>query len=81
MAAMELPKPEFRHREKGDAHVQVTLRNAYKQRKALLDADAIAVVGEAVFKTLTQDERRAINFVAEHETISVSDLQRVTQRT
>jgi ATP-dependent DNA helicase RecG len=81
MAAMELPTPEFRHREKGDAHVQVTLRNAYKQRKALLDADAMAVVGEAVFKTLTQDERRAINFLAEHGTISVSDLQRVTQRT
>ena len=61
--------------------MQVTLRNAYKQRKALLDADAMAVVGEVIFKTLTQDERRAINFAAEHGAISVSDLQRLTQRT
>ncbi len=81
MAALELPKPEFRQRQEGDAHVQVTLRNAYKQRKALLDADAMAVVGEVIFKTLTQDERRAINFAAEHGAISVSDLQRLTQKT
>jgi ATP-dependent DNA helicase RecG len=81
MKALELPNPEFRHRQEGDAHVQVTLRNAYKQRKALLDADAMAVVGEAIFKTLTQDERRAINFTAEHGAISVSDLQRLTQNT
>jgi ATP-dependent DNA helicase RecG len=81
MAAMELPKPEFRQRQKGDVQVQVILRNAYKQRKALLDADAMAVVGEAIFKTLAQDERRAINFAAEHGAISVSDLQRLTQKT
>jgi hypothetical protein len=61
--------------------VHVTLRNAHKQRRVLLDADAMAVVGEAVFKTLSQDERRAINFTAERGTISVSDLQRLTQKT
>ena len=61
--------------------MQVTLRNAYKQRKVLLDSDAMAIVGEAVFKQLSQDERRAINYAAEHGAISVSDLQRLTQKT
>jgi ATP-dependent DNA helicase RecG len=81
MAAMELPKPEFSQREKGYPLVRVVLRNSHKQRKVLLDSDAVRVVGEAVFKTLSQDERRAINFAAEHGNISVSDLQRLTQRT
>ncbi len=81
MEAMELPPPEF-VQMKGNHHtVVVRLRNEYKHRKVWLDSDAITVVGEALFTTLTQDEKRAINFIAEHGEISVSNLQRLTQRT
>ncbi len=40
-----------------------------------------AIVGEAVMRELSQHELRAINFVAEHGAISVSEVQRLTGRT
>jgi len=42
---------------------------------------AAKVIGESLMGQLEQDELRAINFVAEHGPISVSDLQRLTGRT
>jgi ATP-dependent DNA helicase RecG len=80
MLAMELPKPEFSEKDKGNQVVQVILRNDLKQRKVLLDSDVMHVVGEAIFKTLTQDERRAINCAVEHSSITVSDLMRLILR-
>lgn len=79
MAQMNLPKPEFE--QIGSASVRVTLRNKIEQRKVWIDAEASAVIGEAIAKTLTPEERRVINFVAEHETISVSQVQRLTNMT
>ncbi|CAN5410527.1 ATP-binding protein [soil metagenome] len=79
MQLWELPRPEFSQKEAGYPFVRLTLRNDYKQRKALLDSDAIAIVGEALFKSLSQEERQAINYVAEHGKIGVSDLMRVLQ--
>jgi ATP-dependent DNA helicase RecG len=81
MLGMELPLPEFVRREHNYHSVLVRLRNDYQHRKVWLDADAINVVGEAFFKTLSQDEKRAINLAAEHGKISVSDFQRLTQKT
>lgn len=81
MLRMELPLPEFVRREHNFHSVLVRLRNDYRQRKVWLDSDAAHVVGEAIFKTLSQDEKRAINLAAEHGEISVSDFQRVTQKT
>lgn len=81
MLGMELPSPEFAQREHNYHSVLVKLRNDYQHRRVWLDSDAINVVGEVVFKTLTQDEKRAINLAAEHGAISVSDLQRLTQKT
>ena len=80
MLAMELPPPEFSQREIGYALVNVRLRNAIKYRKVFIDSDAIAIVGAVLFDSLSPEERRAINFVAERGTISVSDLQRVIQK-
>lgn len=81
MLKMELPLPEFVRREHNYHTVLVKLRNDYKHRRVWLDADAVKVVGEVIFKTLTQDEKRAINLAAEHKEISVSDFQRLTQKT
>ena len=83
MADLNLPAPDFR--QSGDSEsspiVKVVLRNNVKHRKVWLDSDAAKIVGESVMKQLSQDEVRAINFVAEHRAIGVSDLQRLTGRT
>jgi ATP-dependent DNA helicase RecG len=78
MNAMKLPSPEFSSKDL--PKVEVTLRNHVKQRRVLLDSGAIDLVGAKVFRSLTQDERRAINYVAEHGSINVSELMRITQR-
>lgn len=80
MIVHSLPAPEFEQKDHNAPAVRVTLRNNIKQRKAWVDSDASDWVGEALFKTLEQDEIRAINFVAEHERINVSQIQRLTQR-
>jgi ATP-dependent DNA helicase RecG len=79
MELWELPRPEFSQKEAGYPFVRVTLRNDYKQRKVLLDSDAISVVGELLFKTLSQEERRVVNYVTEHNRITVSDGMRCLQ--
>lgn len=83
MADSSLPAPDFRQTGQSNQNpiVTVVLRNNVKHRKVWLDSDAAKVVGESLMKQLNQDEIRAINFVAEHGVISVSDLQRLTGRT
>jgi ATP-dependent DNA helicase RecG len=84
MAEMNLPRPEFAQKEKQETsytQVRVTLRNNIKHRKVWIDKDASSAVGEAVFTTLSQDEKRIINFVVEYGNISVSQTQRLTART
>lgn len=80
MAEDGLPSPEFRQKEVAHALVQVTLRNDIKQRKVWIDTDAIAIVGEALSKILSEDERRVINFTAENDIVNVSQVQRLTRR-
>ena len=72
MEAMGLPTPEFEQKEINYGLVRVTLRNNIKYRKAWIDKDA---------RTLEENERRIINFIAEHGPISVSQVQRLTQKT
>jgi len=79
MLKLNLPAPEFAQKEVSHALVEVTLRNNIKQRKVWIDSDAIAIVGEALSKILSDHERRAINFLAENGTINVSQVQRLTR--
>jgi len=80
MKKNKLPDPEFRQEEVGHAVVRVTLRNNIKQRKMWIDADISKLIGEAIARDLTEEEKRVLNFVAEHNEISVSQVQRLTQR-
>jgi ATP-dependent DNA helicase RecG len=80
MVNLGLPKPEFAQKESNYASVRVTLRNDIKHRKLYIDKVASAVIGEAIFKRLSDDEKRVINFVAEHGDVSVSQVQRLTQK-
>jgi len=79
MLGMELPEPEFEQDDKVHAVVRVTLRNNIKQRKVWIDADVVEVLGAQIAHSLTEKEKRCINFIAENSQISVSDVQRLTQ--
>jgi len=81
MSAQSLPEPEFRQVESATTPlVRVVLRNDVRQRRVWVDSDVSVIVGEAIMKDLSEDEKRAINFAAEYGEISVSDVQRLTQR-
>jgi ATP-dependent DNA helicase RecG len=80
MIENRLPAPEFRQRIMTHSSVEVILRNDIKQRKMWLDSDASEVVGEVIFRTLTMDERRLINWVAENGSINVSQAVRLTSK-
>lgn len=67
MVDMELPEPEFEQKQIDGALVRVTLRNNQHVRKAWVDADVSTIIGPERAKELSEIERRAINFAAEHE--------------
>lgn len=81
MREMNLQDPEFSQKEIDCSRVRVTLRNNIKQRKVWVDSDVAAVIGDAIAGTLTRDEKRVVNFVAEHKKVNVSQVQRLTQLT
>lgn len=73
MLGMKLPTPEFRQDDNGPAIVRVILRNNVKQRRAWIDRDVSKIVSEAIAASLSEEERRALNFAAENSEITVSD--------
>lgn len=78
MIRMRLPHPEFEQADRGHPIVRVTLRNDIAQRRVWVDSDVVALIGEAKAKGLSQEDHRAVNFVAENGSINVSKLQRIT---
>jgi ATP-dependent DNA helicase RecG len=82
MKEMNLPLPEFAAKggESSYPLVRVVLRNNIKQRKIWIDADVTAFVAEKIVGELSDDEKRLINWVAENESINVSQAQRLTNR-
>lgn len=80
MKSFALPAPEFSLAGTSYDVVKVVLRNNIKQRKVWIDSNVGALIGEALFESLSEDERRALNFVAENGKIGVSQLQRLTGR-
>jgi len=78
MVAMNLPLPIFKQKRGDSANVTVTLRNNIKQRRVWIDADVKDIVSAAILPELSENDRRAINFVAEHGSINVSQMQNLT---
>jgi ATP-dependent DNA helicase RecG len=70
----------FSETELSHVHFKVVLKNDVEHRKAWLDSDASRFVGEMLFKTLSDHERRFINYAAEHGKISVTDAVRITKK-
>jgi ATP-dependent DNA helicase RecG len=81
MRDMDLPEPEFKQEDIGNTLVRVTLRNNIKQRKVWVDADVIELLGAQLANSLSENQKRCINFCAENGQISVSDTQRLTGMT
>jgi len=79
MQGMNLPDPIFEQTESGIgfSQVRVTLRNHIKQRKVWIDSDVTIALGEALAKNLTPEEKRVLNFVAEHGKINVTQCHRL----
>lgn len=78
MTGLGLPKPEFKQKEINFSVVVVTLHNNIAVRKVYVDKDASSIIGAAIVKTLSENELRVINFLAENKQISVSQVQRLT---
>jgi ATP-dependent DNA helicase RecG len=78
MLAMNLPQPIFQQKRGDFANVTVTLRNDIKHRRVWIDADVREIVSATILPELSENDRRAINFVAEHGKINVSEMQKLT---
>lgn len=78
MEEMHLPPPLFEQTQSGIgfSQVRVTLRNHIKQRKVWVDSDVSHLVGELA-KNLNAEEKRVLNFVAEHGKINVVQCHRL----
>jgi ATP-dependent DNA helicase RecG len=82
MVASNLPEPLFQQRDvAGGYSVRVTLRNDYKKRQMWIDSSVGTILGEALSKTLSPEESRAINFVKMHGRINVSQFQTLVSAT
>lgn len=79
MKYANLPEPEFEQKEVNYSLVRVTLRNNIQRRRVWVDLDAVAIVGAALASTLTEKEKRIINFVAEHGRVNVTDTARLLE--
>ena len=79
MKGMSLPPPLFEQTQSGigNAMVRVTLRNHIKQRKVWIDSDVSVLLGEALSRNLSREEKRVLNFVAEHGKINVTQCHRL----
>ena len=77
MSAMALPDPRFEQKQLTGHLVRVTLRNNVHQRKAWVDREVTEIVGATVARTLDENQKRFLNFAADHGQISVSDAQRL----
>ncbi|HRX78529.1 MAG TPA: ATP-binding protein, partial [Pirellulaceae bacterium] len=79
MRELELPDPIFEVRETDAASVRVTMRNNIKQRRMWVDADVAVILGAQIAQRLSSDQKRYLNFMAEHGGISVSDALRISE--
>jgi ATP-dependent DNA helicase RecG len=79
MYDMKLPARRFEQTQSGidNATVRVTLRNHIKQRKVWVDTDVSSLLGGALARNLSREEKRVLNFVAEHGEINVTQCHRL----
>jgi ATP-dependent DNA helicase RecG len=72
-----LPLPRFKQESDRMSKVVVTLRNNIEQRKAWIDRDLTRHVGETLARSLSSNEKRVLNYLAEFGSITVSHAHRI----
>lgn len=77
MNRLGLPEPVFSETTSTAAHVRVVLKNDVEHRRQFVDSDAFRVIGAGLSATLSEYERRIVNYVAEHSTINVTEAARL----
>lgn len=77
MNRLGLPAPVFTETTSTSAYVRVVLKNDEEHRRQFVDSDAFRVIGEALSSALNEYERRIVNYVAEHNTINVTEAARL----
>jgi ATP-dependent DNA helicase RecG len=82
MKQSNLPPPKFAETQSNSsANVAVVLYNNYKQRRRFIDSCAVgAVVTAAVLQTLSEEEKRIINYVVEFGSITVTQAAKTLDR-
>jgi ATP-dependent DNA helicase RecG len=78
MSKLGLPSPLFQEITATSAMVRLTLMNNIEHRKQFVDSDAFEILGEEIASGLTDQERRIVNYVAEHQTINVTEAAKLT---
>lgn len=79
MAQSNLPEPKFLQSEIDGVTFKVVLENNIAFRKEYVDDRAVQIVGVEQFSSLNEKERMLVNYVAEHQTITVSDAARIVR--
>jgi len=77
MERVGLPAPVFQETASTASLVRVTLKNDVEHRKTFVDTEAYKVLGESLSKSLTENERRIINHLAEYTTVNVTEAARI----
>ncbi|MEK6261854.1 MAG: ATP-binding protein [Planctomycetota bacterium] len=77
MIGMKLPKPEFKQSTIGHVSVTVILKNNIKQRRTWIDRDVSNIISEAIAADLSEDQKRVLNWAAEHGKITISDANKL----
>lgn len=78
MSGLGLPSPLFQEVTSNAAVVRITLKNNIDHRKQFVDTDAFEVLGEEISASLNDHECRIANYVAEHQTINVTEAMKLT---
>lgn len=82
LIGLRLPAPEFSEVEDTGGSVIVTMRNVQEHRRRYVDSELVSkgIIDEAIFSSLTPDERRLMNYMAEYNTLNVTQASRVLDR-
>ena len=72
-----MPLPQFEQKQVGGAVVRVTLRIDHNLREKWIDADVSGVIGDEQAASLTDFEKRIVNFTAEHGRINITDAMKL----
>lgn len=82
MREANLPVPEFvQLGDQANPHVvRVTLKNNFEHRKVYLAQGVANSVGEAIYSTLSENEKLLLNYLNERSEVSITDAVRLTSK-